>query len=140
MDVFPINELTQKKVSDLHLSAADPPMYLSIERSEFDRAANTHFFVIEVGVQIDARTVAKRTLRYRYSRLLQLDRRLQPFLRARGDALPFPPKNFFRSNSEPFVQKRQEDLQRYLDALTKTPGIAGAPAFREFFIEETDTV
>ena len=133
MYVFPIYELTQKKVSDLHLSATDPPMYLSIERNEYDKSANTHFFIIEVGVQKEANFVTKHTLRYRYSQLLQLDQQLQSFFKENNIINPFPPKNYFRSNSELFVQKRQEDLQKYLDILTKTPDIIKVQAFRDYF-------
>ena len=128
-----LRDLPQKKVSELHLSASNPPMYLSIESNEFDKNINTFIYNIEIGIQNSPNTVQTHTIKARYSTLHQLDQQLQAIYKEKQIVNPFPPKNYFRNNSEAFVRKRQESLQHYLDVLTRTPEIISAQPFRNFF-------
>ncbi|EAY10074.1 PX domain containing protein [Trichomonas vaginalis G3] len=128
----PIIKLPQKKAAQLNLAISIPPMYLSVEKFEFDPQFKAVFYNIEVGIQKDS-MVCVHTISKRYSALQEFDSQIRPKFSESRYLHPFPPKKLFGNTENEFLEKRSEELQNYLGNLVRVAGLCETQVFRRFF-------
>lgn len=129
---IPIIKLTQKKAAQLNLAISIPPMYLTIEKFEYNEEFKATFYTIEVGIQKDS-VVCTHTVQKRYSALQEFDAQIRPTFSESRYLRQFPPKKLFGNTETEFVEKRAEKLQDYLANLVRVAGLCETQVFRRFF-------
>ena len=132
MTQFPISKLSKKKYDQLIKSSTNPLTYISIEGYKLDEEQGIVYYKIEVGYQKDNNVVIN-TVHLRYSQLEKLSKFVNKTFKNDLFVRPFPPKKWLGNTDPYFIEKRMNELQLYLEDLTKTPGITAYPEFKETF-------
>jgi hypothetical protein len=116
---IPMIKLPKRKRSQLHKSAYQPPMYITIEGHEYDPLQQAIVYIIEVGIQHET-MVEIHHQKVRYSEL-------ENFHKAVGNKInngsPFPGKKYFGNFDEQFILERKVALQNYLAHLNLNPDL-----------------
>lgn len=130
-----VRNLSLRKRAQLDISTCTPHMYLTIENCSFSCLESAYFYEIEVGVMresgqaVDVHRVCKR-----FSHLFAFDKQVRQLYGSSKFLLPFPPKRWFGSASEPFLKKRYDLLQTYINNLVRVPGLCQSNAFLSVFL------
>jgi hypothetical protein len=132
-ETVPISTLTEKKQAQLQSSISIPPMYISIERFSLDTLVHATIYHIEIGIQKNDNVVFH-CIDRRYSELYGLDTEIRKQFGDSHYLLDFPPKKFYGNKDPEFLQRRCEQLQKYLANLVMIPGISRSPSFTRFFL------
>jgi hypothetical protein len=128
-----ISSLPEKKLSQIQSSISIPPMYISIERFSLDPQVQATIYHIEIGLQKND-SVVFHSIDRRYSEIHALDAEIRKQFEDSHYLLAFPPKKFYGNKTPQFLQRRCEQLQKYLASLVMVPGIARSPSFARFFL------
>jgi hypothetical protein len=107
---LPITKLPQRKRFQLHRSACQPPIYITVEGHEYDPYQQAIVYIIETGIQ-NGTVVQFRSQKIRYSVLENFDRIVRGKIK---NLNPFPGKKYFGNFNEKFLQEREIALQNYL--------------------------
>lgn len=132
INTIPLSSLQQKKLSQLQSSIAIPPMYITLEGYQLASDLNAILYNIEIGIQKN-QTVYVKTCQRRYSALQELDTSIRAQFHDSKYLLPFPPKKYLGNMDPAFIEKRQSQLENYLENLIKVPGVCTSSLFSRFF-------
>ena len=133
---IPVSSLPLKKQHLLAKSMTKPPMYITIEKHDYDKIARAVVYELQIGVQ-HGQDIVTTTIRKRFSEMDRLDKTIRAALCNHTNFPQFPPKKWIGNTNEAFIQQRTEDLDRYLIQLLRVPGIIENSDFKQFFDIQT---
>lgn len=130
---IPISSLPLQKQKLLEQSVTSPPMYIFIQNHKYDWDLQAVIYEIQIGIK-NFNDIVISNYKLRFSDLEKMDKSLRQINNYKN--LPkFPPKKWFGNTNANFLQKRQNELQNYLNTLTQDLDIQKFSQFLEIFHE-----
>jgi hypothetical protein len=127
----PHASLTPQKKQLLADSQTTPPIYIFLEKYQYDEEVKAVVYDCQIGIQENADVVIH-VIKTRFSQLAKLDKYLHLSHLNLEQAKPFPQKRWFGNTDEKFLAERCRDLQDYLSSLTRIAGLLDEESFRKF--------
>lgn len=126
---IPVSSLPIKKQQLLAKSITKPPMYITIEKHEYDKIARAVIYELQIGIQ-HGQDIDTHLVRTRFSEMDRFDKAIRKTV---AELPQFPAKKWIGNTTEAFIKQRTEDLQNYIVELLRIPGITEKPEFQKLF-------